>query len=109
MFLLIKTLISALVLVGVSELGKKNALLGGIFGALPIISILVFSWLYYETRDTARVAALCTEIGIFVLPTLVFFFLYPVLLKKGFGFFPGMVLALIPMAAAYWATLKLFR
>ena len=101
MFLIFKTLVTALVVAGVSELAKRNTLLAAIVAALPIVSILIFCWVYIETKDTARVAALCDGIAWFILPTLVFFWVFPWLLKKDYGFLSAMLLALIPMAFAY--------
>ncbi len=102
MYLLFKTLITALVVVSVSELAKRNTLLAAIIAALPIVSILTFIWVYTETKSTAKVAELCSGIAWFILPTLVFFILFPWLLKKDFGFVSAMLLSLIPMTAVYF-------
>ena len=101
MYLAFKTLITALVVASVSELAKRYTLVAAIVGALPIVSILTFIWVYVETKDSRKVAELCDGIGWFVLPTLVFFFTYPWLLKKEVGFWLAMCLSLIPMAGAY--------
>lgn len=109
MYLLFKTLVTALVVVSVSELAKRNTLVAAIVGALPIVSILTFIWVYTETKSTQKVMELCQGIGVFVMPTLVFFFLFPWLLKKEYSFWIAMGMSLIPMAIAYFVTLKIFR
>lgn len=90
-----------MVILVVSEIAKRHSLLAAILAALPIVSILTFIWLYVETRDTQKVIALCEGIAWFILPTLVFFAVFPVLLKKGMAFAPAMLAALVPMALAY--------
>lgn len=105
MYLLFKTLITALVVVGVSELAKRHTLLASIIAALPIVSLLTFTWIYIETKDTQKVAALCEGIGWFILPTMVFFFLFPWLLRKDYSFISAMLLSLVPMTLAYFAFL----
>lgn len=109
MYLLFKTLITALVVVSVSELAKRNTLVAAIVGALPIVSILTFIWVYTEIKSTAKVAELCQGIGVFVIPTLLFFFVFPWLLKKEYGFWIAMFLSLIPMLLAYALTLKIYK
>lgn len=109
MYLLFKTLITALVVVSVSELAKRYTLVAAIIAALPIVSILTFIWVYTETKSTQKVMELCQGIGVFVLPTLVFFFLFPWLLKKEYSFWFAMGMSLIPMAIAYIITLKIIR
>ena len=109
MYLILKTLITAFIVVSVSELAKRNTLVAAIVGALPIVSILTFIWVYTETKSTQKVVDLSQGIGVFVLPTLVFFFLFPWLLKKEYSFWIAMGLSLIPMAIAYIITLKIIR
>jgi hypothetical protein len=109
MFLVFKTMITAFIVVSVSEIAKRNTLIAAIVAALPIISILTFIWVYTETKSTQKVMELCQGIGVFVLPTLVFFLLFPWLLKKEYGFWLAMGMSLIPMAIAYIITLKIIR
>ena len=47
MIFLIKTILSALVIAGVSELAKKYSLLAALLASLPLTSILAFVWLYW--------------------------------------------------------------
>ena len=107
MYLVFKTLITALIVVSVSELAKRNVAIAAIIGGLPITSLLIFIWIYAETKDTQKIAALCEGIGFYVIPTLVFFFVFPWLLKKEYNFWVSIVLGLIPMLAAYALALKI--
>ena len=107
MYLIFKTLITALVVVSVSELAKRHTLLAATIAALPITSILIFTWIYVETKDPQKVSALCEGIAWFILPSVVFFIVLPWLLKKDFGFWSAMGLSLIPMLAAYALMFKI--
>jgi hypothetical protein len=99
----LKVLVSALVIAGVSELGKRFSLAAAILASLPLTSVLAMVWLYWDTGSTARVADL--SIGIFwaVLPSLLFFLLLPALLRAGVRFAPAMLVACAGMAVAYAA------
>lgn len=107
MYFLFKTLVTALIVAGVSELAKRYSLLAAVIAALPIVSILTFIWVYTETKDTQKVIALCEGIAWFIIPTLVFFILFPWMLKKDFGFMSAMLLSLIPMTIVYFVFLWL--
>lgn len=98
---LIKVLLSALVIAGVSELGRRYSLLGAILASLPLTSILAISWLYYETRDTEKVIALTQSIFWVVLPSLVFFLVLPLLLRAGMAFLPALLTSSGVMAVTY--------
>jgi hypothetical protein len=97
----LKVLISALVIVAISELAKRSSLAGAILASLPLTSILAFVWLYTDSRSTEQVAGLSTSIFWLVLPSLVLFLVLPGLLRQGWGFWASLGSAIIATLAAY--------
>jgi len=58
----IKFLLSAAIVVSVSEIAKRSSLAGSLMASLPLVSVLSLIWLYQDTRDIEKVAALSTDI-----------------------------------------------
>ena len=100
--LIIKYAVSAGIIVAVSEISKRTTLLGALLASLPLTSLLAFIWLYSDTNDNARVAALSNSIFWLVLPSLVLFIALPPLLRK-FSFYPALGMAIAVMLVAYGA------
>lgn len=100
---IIKFALSAAVLVAVSEIAKRSSLLGGLLASLPLTSLLAFVWLWQDTRDTQKVAALSNSILWLVIPSLVLFIALPVLLKRGVNFYPALGTAVAAMLVSYGA------
>lgn len=100
-YYLVKIVVSALVIVAVSELAKRSGLVAATLASLPLVSIIAFVWLYVETRDAARIAALSVDIAWLVLPSLLFFVVLPWLLRLGWGFWWSLVAASAATAAGY--------
>jgi F0F1-type ATP synthase assembly protein I len=100
--LMIKTLLSAIILVAASEVSKRSTLLGALIIALPLNSIMAMSWLYLDTRDSQRVAQLSHSIMLLILPTLVFFIIVPVSLKAGQTFGTTLILASAVTVLSCW-------
>lgn len=98
---LIKVIISALIIVGVSELGKRFTPIAAILASLPLVSILAMIWLYNDTNDVQKVIDLSTSIFWAVLPSLIFFLVLPLLLKSGLKFYPSMIISAVVMFIAY--------
>ena len=69
----IKVLLTAVLVVAISEAAKRSTLLGGILASLPLTSLLAFIWLYGESGDTGKIASLSVSIFWYVLPSLVLF------------------------------------
>lgn len=101
MYLLLKTLITALIVVGISECGKRFSLVGGVLASLPLTSILAFIWLYQDTKDVAKVIELSYIIFWMVIPSLFFFICLPWFLKQGWRFYPSLASSAILMAGVY--------
>ena len=100
-YYIIKLFISAAVIVAVSETAKRSGYWGGVIASLPLVSILAITWLYLDTHDSIKVAALARSTVWFVLPSLPFFLILPALLQMGRSFWVSMAIALIVTAACY--------
>jgi F0F1-type ATP synthase assembly protein I len=86
-YLIMKYLITAGIVVLVSEFAKRSDKLGGLIAALPLVTILTLIWLYVEHQPTAKIANHAYYTFWYVLPTLPMFLLFPYLLPKiGFVF-----------------------
>jgi hypothetical protein len=102
---LIKTLLSALMIVVVTETAKRSGFVGGLIKSLPLISLLSFIWLYFETKDVHKVAALSQSTVWFVIPTLPMFLLFAYLLQQNLDFWPSLGASIVCMFLCYGLTI----
>lgn len=106
-YLLVKTAISAIIIVAVSELSRRNTGLGALLASLPLIALLSMIWLWRDTGDTARLAAYSRATFWYVLPSLPMFLLVSLLLKRGFGFWPTLAIGCVLTVALYAAMVSI--
>ena len=86
-WLITKYLLTAAVVVVVSEAAKRNDRLGGFVAALPMVTFLALIWLYVEKQPQAKIANHAWYTFWYVLPTLPMFLAFPLLLPRlGFWF-----------------------
>jgi len=86
-WLISKYLITAAVVVIVSEAAKRSDKLGGFIAALPLVTVLTLIWLHFEGQPQVKVANHAWYTFWYVLPTLPMFLVFPALLGR-FGFWP---------------------
>lgn len=98
---LAKLLLTATVVVAISELAKRSTLWGAALASLPLTSVLAFIWLYLDTGRTAPVAQLAQSVLWLVLPSLLLFIALPPLLRSGLNFWLALALACLLTAAGY--------
>jgi hypothetical protein len=99
---LVKILVSALLIAVISEIAKRSTFAAAILTSLPIASILTFCWVYYETKDGAKVAALSKSIFWLILPSLTLFLCLPALLKWGYSFPVSLFLSSAATVVSYF-------
>lgn len=97
----LKFILSAGIIVGASELAKRNLVWGALLCALPLTSILTMSWTWVETPDPARISALSISILAYTVPSLVLFIILPILLRVGLSYWPALVCACLLTAGFY--------
>ena len=96
-------LLTATVVVAVSELSRRTTFWGAVLASLPLTSLLAFIWLYVETGSPQRVADLAQGIFWLVLPSRTLFIVLPLLLRGGLGFWLSLGVSCAATAAAYFA------
>jgi F0F1-type ATP synthase assembly protein I len=106
---LIRIIVSALVIVAVSEIAKRSSFLGGLLASLPLVSFMAMIWLYVDTKDAEKVAQLSINIFWLVLPSLVFFLVLPYLLKLKVQFVASFLIAAATMLLSYGVIILLAR
>jgi hypothetical protein len=103
----LKLLISASLVVAISEIAKRSSILGAVISSMPLTTILAFIWLYIDTGDTKRITALSFDIFWLVLPSLTLFIALPYLLRVGIGFWVSLALSCLLTVLSYLGMIRL--
>jgi uncharacterized membrane protein (GlpM family) len=105
----LKILLAAVLIVAATEVAKRTPRIGGLILSLPLTSIIALTWLYATDRSAEKVATLAWSTLWFVIPSLLFFIVLPLLLRRGFSFPAALPVAAVVTAGAYaiWPALLL--
>lgn len=102
----IKILLTASVIVAISEIAKRNAFWAAVLASLPLTSLLAFVWIQLETGDVKQIAALSQGIFWLVLPSLVLFVFLPILLRLEWNFWLSLAVSCAATVGAYYVMIK---
>jgi len=80
---------------------NRSTLWAALIASLPLTSLLAFIWLYIETGDYERIAALSQSIFWLVLPSLALFLSLPFFLRLGWSFWISLGISCFTTAAFY--------
>ena len=108
-YYIIKIVITTALVVLISEMSRRNSVLGAILASIPLVSVLAMIWVYGETRDAGQIVTLSRSIFWLVLPSLLLFLLLPVLLERGYNFYASLLASIGVTIVGYYATIAIFR
>ena len=102
MYVFIKLIFTAFVVVLISEIAKRSTVFAGIVASIPLTSLLAFIWLYFDTQDINSIRELSRNILLMIPPSLVFFVTIYFLIGWKFSFSLSLGLSIILTAFVYW-------
>ncbi len=105
----IKVLLSASLIVAISEIAKRNSSIAALLASLPLTSLLAFIWLHLDGSSHAEIAILSKQIFWLVLPSLALFLIFPWLLKQSGYFWLSLSLAMLATSTVYLLMLWILR
>jgi hypothetical protein len=105
----LKLIVSALIIVAVSEIAKRNTGIGALLASLPLTTLLAIIWMQIEGSPTVQIAELVEQVFWLVLPSLLFFLIFPLLLKQGMDFWLSLFLASTTTVTTYLVLLPILR
>lgn len=100
-YLIVKYLVTAGVVVLVSELAKRSDKLGALIAALPLVTLLTLVWLFVEKQPDAKIANHAYYTFWYVIPTLPMFLLFPYTLSK-LGFWLALMVSILVTVVAFF-------
>ena len=103
-YLLLKAAISGLLIAAASEVARRWPGVGGLIVSLPLVSLLTFVWVWRDTGEPERVAALAQSAFWFFLPSMPMFLVLPALLRTGVGFWTALTLSIALTVGLYAGT-----
>ncbi len=102
--IILKYLITAGIIVAVTEVQKVNDRLSALLIALPITSLIAMVWMHYEKQEPTRIANHAEMTFWFVLPTMPMFLLLPWMLRQGMGFWSALGLNCLITIGLFYLT-----
>ena len=102
MYIGLKILITALIVVVVSEISRRSTIIAGLIASIPLTSLLAILWIYFETSDVENIKNLSSNILLMIPPSLTFFIFLPLFIDMKIEFYLSVFLSIVITAIVYW-------
>ncbi|MBY0515453.1 MAG: DUF3147 family protein [Bacteriovoracaceae bacterium] len=107
MYFTIKVIISAFVIALVTKLSEKTPVAGALLKSLPFTSFLVFFFMKYEGRTNKELSSMSWDILYMVIPSLLLFIVFPIMLDRGWSFSISLGASTVVMCLGYLLMFKI--
>lgn len=97
---IIRILLSAAMVLAISEATKRFGFWGSLLASLPVISVISMIWIYTDTKDVQKISTFSTQVFWFVLPSLGLFITLPWFISR-FSFYASLALSCLVTIALY--------
>ncbi len=104
-YYIVKLLITTVLIVLISEIGKRYSLAGALLAAIPLVSILAMTWMYVDTGSSESAVEFSKRIVWLIAPSMTLFIVFPILIKKGVGFPLSMLISTALTIVAYYSVI----
>ena len=94
LFILFKILVTATIIVFVTEVAKLNDRIGGLIAAMPITTFLILFWMYYENVSENKISAHVSYTLLYLIATVPMFIIFSYSLDK-FGFWITILISIV--------------
>ena len=106
MYLVVKTIITVIIIVAISEIARRSSFIAGILASIPLTSALAITWLYFDTKEVDTVVNLSNSILLLIPPSLTFFVVLPLTLKR-LDFIYSFLISIVATVLVYWLYIAL--
>ena len=93
LFYITKVLFTSVIIVLITEIAKRSDKFGGLVAALPLTTMLIIFWMYFEGFSNEKISKHMLYTVFFVIPTLPMFLIFPLLIAK-FNFIGAVVIGM---------------
>lgn len=100
-----KLIITTVLIVLISEIAKRSSLMGALLAAIPLVSILAMTWMYIDTNSSTKAVEFSNSIVWLIAPSMTLFIAFPILIKRGLGFYPSMFISISMTILAYYSVI----
>ncbi len=109
MFFALKVIISSILIVFITEIAKKYAILGGFIAVLPVNIVFSLAWIYLEKKDMVVISNFTYSALLGIFPTIMFLVIILFLFNKNNSFLNTLLMGFGVLFVAALVQYKLFK
>ena len=98
---------SALIIFAIVQVSERSTLLAAVLASVPIVSVLAMMWMNHEGQSAEQISVFAKEIVWLLIPSLLMFIVMPLLIDRGWDFYPALGAGLVTTIIGYFVMIQI--
>ena len=99
--------LTALIIFAVVQVSERNTLLAAVLASVPIVSVLAMIWMNHDGQSAEEISGFAKDIAWLLIPSLLMFIVMPLLLERGWEFYPALGAGLLTTILGYFLMIQI--
>jgi hypothetical protein len=101
--------LTALIIFAVVQVSERNTLLAAVLASVPIVSVLAMMWMNHEGQSAEEISGFAKDIVWLLIPSLLMFIVMPLLIERGWDFYPALGAGLSTTIIGYFVMIQIME
>lgn len=99
--------LTALIIFAIVQVSERSTLLAAVLASVPIVSVLAMMWMNHEGQSAEQISVFAKEIVWLLIPSLLMFIVMPLLIDRGWDFYPALGAGLVTTIVGYFIMIQI--
>ncbi len=101
--------LTALIIFAVVQVSERSTLLAAVLASIPIVSVLAMMWMNHEGQSAEEISGFAKDIVWLLIPSLLMFIVMPLLIERGWDFYPALGAGLSTTIIGYFLMIQIME
>ena len=101
--------LTALIIFAIVQVSERSTLLAAVLASVPIVSVLAMMWMNHEGQSAEQISVFAKEIVWLLIPSLLMFIVMPLLIDRGWEFYPALGAGLMTTIVGYFIMIQIME
>ncbi len=101
--------LTALIIFAIVQVSERSTLLAAVIASVPIVSVLAMMWMNHEGQSVEEISGFAKNIVWLLIPSLLMFIVMPLLIERGWEFYPALGAGLMTTILGYLLMIQIME
>ena len=104
-----KIVLTALIIFSIAQVSERSTLMAAVLASIPIVTVLSMMMMHHEGQTAMEISGFAKDIVWLLIPSLLMFIVMPLLIDRGWEFYPALGAGLATTIIGYIVMIQIME